>query len=353
MDHFAIIMSGGRGKRFWPLSQEVLPKQFLPLAGDGTLFQQTYKRLRELLPAENIYTITRQSYRPLILEQVEEFLTSNIIVEPKQRNTAPCIALGITYILHKVTDAVVAILPSDHYIADEKQFLKALETGLAYAEKQAEIVTFGIKPDYPHTGFGYIKVGDVTERLNDLTIFRGESFIEKPNLENAERLISTGEYFWNSGIFVSRASVMLESIRQNQPVIYDNIKSFQNHIGSDDEISALIEAYERIPNRSIDKGVMENVKRISVIPIDVGWSDLGSWASLRRIHPLDHNKNLVLGKHLLEKVSESTVVGSNKIVVIGLDNVIVASNGEYVLVCAKDQEHMVQEMVDKLENETR
>ena len=355
---YAIIMSGGRGKRFWPLSQVSLPKQFLHFAGEGTLFQQTYQRLRQLMPADHIYTVTRQAYRQLVLEQVEEFLPENVIVEPAQRNTAPCIALGTAYIQHRAPEATIAVLPADHYIADETRFVAALETGLNYAIEERELVTFGIQPESPHTGFGYIQVGDVIKQWSQFRIHHAQRFIEKPDLETAQQLIASGDYYWNSGTFCFRADVMFEALRQTLPPVHERITAFRAHIGTDVETNALIRAFEEMPTISIDHGVMERVGRLVVIPIAVGWSDVGSWASLRRLYSVNRNENLVMdqnlmmgGRHLLDQVTGSTVVGSGQIVVIGLNDVIVSVNGAYVLVCAKDKEHRIQAMVDQLEED--
>jgi mannose-1-phosphate guanylyltransferase len=328
-----------------------MPKQFLRFVGEGTLFQQTFQRLRRLAPADHIYTITRRSYRSLVTEQVADFVPANIIVEPRQRNTAPCIALGLAYVLHREAEAAVAILPSDHHIADEQRFVDALQTALAFAAENPDVVTFGIRPDHPHTGFGYIEVGEIVRNLRSFDIHRGTTFIEKPDLETAKRLAASGSHLWNSGIFVARAEVLFELIRQNQPAIHAKIEAIRSEIGSPREAEALEAAFQNMPSESIDKGVMERIREIAVIPLDVGWNDLGSWASLRRLHLLQGSDNLVLGQHLLAGVSGATVAGSNRTVVIGLDDVIVASRDGYVLVCAKDQEHRIQELVDRLENE--
>jgi mannose-1-phosphate guanylyltransferase len=352
IEPYAIIMSGGRGKRFWPLSQLPLPKQFLHFAGEGTLFQQTYRRLRRLMPAEHVFTVTRQSYKPLVLEQVKEFLPENVIVEPVQLDTGPCVALGTAYIQHRAPDAAIAALPADHYIADESRFVAALDVGLNYAVSAREVVTFGIPPEYPHPGFGYIQVGNVITRSHGFQIHRAQHFIEKPNLETAQRLIASNTYCWNSGIFCWRADVIFDAFRQTVPGIYERMKSIQAHIGTDTEAEALVRAYEQMPTISIDHGVMEQISQLAVVPIEVGWNDVGSWAALRRLYPVSDKENLVLGKHSTDQVTGSTILGAGRIVVIGVNNVIVALNGSDVLVCARDQEGLIQKIVDQLEQET-
>jgi len=303
------------------------------------------------MPAEHIYTVTREAYRGLVLEQVSEFLPDNVIVEPMQCNTAPCIALGAAYIRHRAPQATIAVLPADHFIADEIRFVAALETGLDYAAEARELVTFGILPDSPHTGFGYVQIGDAISRSNGFQIHHAQRFIEKPDLQTARRLVADGEYYWNSGIFCFRADVMFEAYRQTLPQVYERITTFRTYIGTGAEADALVRAFEQMPTISIDHGVMERVGRLVVIPIDVGWNDVGSWASLRRLHSIDHSGNLVLGKHVLDEVTSSTVIGPGRIVVIGLRDVIIAADGTCVLVCAKDQEHRIQTMVDQLERE--
>jgi len=350
MEFYAIIMSGGRGKRFWPLSQVGLPKQFLTFAGDGSLFSQTFNNLRQIMPASHIFTVTRQSYRSIILEQVKEFLPENVIVEPIQNNTGPCIALGISYILHKSQDAVVVILPADHYFDDKDGFIRAVQSASLYAQQKPEIVTFGVKPDFPHTGYGYLQVGEIIDTIDGFGIHRGAGFIEKPNLETAKMLVQKEDYYWNSGIFCAQADIILGAFRQYLPAIYKNIRDFQPHIGTPEEQHKLFEAYERMPRISFDYGVMEYTDCMAVMPIDVGWNDVGTWSSLRRLHAAGENKNLVMGEHLVMDTVGTTVIGEGKVVVIGVDNVIVASNGEYVLVCARDKEHHIQDVVDQLES---
>jgi len=350
MEHYAIIMSGGRGKRFWPLSQVSLPKQFLTFVGEGSLFLQTFQNLRQIMPASHIFTVTRQAYRSIILEQVKDFLPENVIVEPIQNNTAPCIALGASYIHKKSSDSALVVLPADHHFDDKEGIIGAMQSALEYAKAKPEIITFGIKADSPHTGYGYIQVGEVVDQVNGFEINRGKQFVEKPNLETARSLLKSGDYYWNSGIFCAQTDVMLNTFLQYLPVIYKNIRDFQPYIGAPDEQHKLFEIYERMPKISFDYGIMEYTDRLAVMPIDVGWNDVGSWSSLRRLHEIDDQESLVIGDHLVMDASGTTVIGNGKVVVIGVNNVIVASNGEYVLVCASDKEHYIQDVVDQLES---
>ncbi len=353
MNRYAIIMSGGRGKRFWPLSQLSLPKQFLNFAGDGSLFTQTFQNLRKIIPASHIFTVTNELYHPIILEQVPDFVPENIILEPIQNNTAPCVALGLVHIRKKSPDALVIILPSDHYVENKVDFVKSLESAFEYARDHADIVTFGIKPDFPHTGYGYLEAGASVTMLNGFDVKHGVRFVEKPNLETAERFLRDEAYYWNSGIFCARIDVMFDAFKTCLPVIYKNIVDYEFYIGSPNEKRYLFEIYERMPKISFDFGVMEYVKHLVVIPIDVGWNDVGSWSSLRRLHEIKADGNLILGEHLVVDAHGVTVVGSGKVAIIGIDNVIVASSGDYVLVCSKDNEHHIQNVVDQLEINNR
>ncbi len=350
MEIYAIIMSGGRGKRFWPLSQVSLPKQFLTFTGDASLFTQTFQNLRQIMPASHIFTVTRQAYRSIILEQVKEFLPENVIVEPVQNNTGPCIALGVSYIRHLSTNSVVVVLPADHYFDQKEKFINALQVAKEYAQENPEIMTFGIKPDFPHTGYGYIQVGEVIKSTDEFEIRRGGRFVEKPTLEIARKLLEDKNYYWNSGIFCARSEVFLDAFRKHLSVIDKNIRDFQPYIGTSEEQHKLFEIYERMPKISFDYGIMEQVDDLAVMPIDVGWNDVGTWSSLRRLHAVKAHENFVLGEHLVLDSNGATVIGDGKVVVIGIDNVIVASNGEYVLVCARDKEHHIQDVVDQLEN---
>ena len=350
VNFYAIIMSGGRGKRFWPLSQVALPKQFLNFTGEESLFAQTFQNLRQIMPAENIFTVTRQAYQSIVLEQVKDFIPNNIIVEPVQNNTGPCVALGVVHISLHSPDSVVVILPADHFFDDKTGFVDALKNALSYVQENPEILTFGIKPDFPHTGYGYIQIGDVLEEMGGFKIHRGEQFVEKPNLETATAFMESSAYYWNSGIFCAKSDVILEAFHQYLPVIYKNIRDFRPFIGTPDEQRRLFEIYERMPKISFDYGIMEYTDRLAVMPIDVGWNDVGTWSSLRRLHNVTDPDNMVIGKHLVFDANGSTVVGDGKVVVIGVDNVVVASNGKYVLVCARDKEHHIQDVVDQLEN---
>lgn len=350
MEIFAIIMSGGRGKRFWPLSQVSLPKQFLTFAGQGSLFAQTFNNLRQIIPVSNIYTVTRRAYKSIVLEQVQEFLPENVIVEPMQNNTAPCVALGVSYVRNKHKDAIVIVLPADHYFDDKDGFVRALRSAIKYSSENPEIVTFGIRPDSPHTGYGYLQVGESVTVIDGFTINRGKQFVEKPNLETARSFLERDDYFWNSGIFCAQGHVLMEAFRQFLPGIYKNILDFEPFIDTADEQRKLFEVYERMPKISFDYGIMEYTDRMAVMPIDVGWNDVGTWSSLRRLHATTEIDNLVLGEHLVMDTQSSVVIGDGKVVVIGVDNVIVASNGKYVLVCSRDKEHYIQDVVDQLEN---
>jgi len=350
MEYYAIIMSGGRGKRFWPLSQVSLPKQFLAFAGEGSLFAQTFQNLRQVMPASHIYSVTRHAYRSIILEQVNEFLPENVIVEPIQNNTAPCVALGTSFVHKRSPNSVVIILPADHHFEDKDGFVKAMQNALKYAEANPEIVTFGIRPDAPHTGYGYIQVGEVIDHAGGFEINRGKSFVEKPNLETAKDLLKSGDYYWNSGIFCAQPEILLNSFRQYLPGIYKNIRDFQPFIGTREEQRKLFEIYERMPKISFDYGIMEYTDRMAVMPINVGWNDVGTWSSLRRLHSVKDHEILKIGDHVVVDANGTTVIGNGKVVVIGVDNVVVASNGEYVLVCARDKEHYIQDVVDQLES---
>jgi mannose-1-phosphate guanylyltransferase len=353
MEYYAIIMSGGRGKRLWPFSQVSLPKQFQRFVGETTLFQQTYQRLRQVMPADHIYTVTRSAYRPIIFEQVGEFLPENIIVEPSQKNTGPCIALGTAYIHHREPGATIVVLPADHHISGNEAFAEALEAGLSYAASTRDLVTFGIRPEYPHTGYGYIQVGDLVKSVHGLQVHRVRRFVEKPDLETATRLVATQEYYWNSGIFCWQAGVILEAFEQLLPRIYERMKKLQSHIGTDTELKMLARVYDQVASISIDKGVMEHSGHVAVLPIDVGWSDVGSWEAVRRLYAPDPNGNLIRGGHVVDRVTGSTIVSQDQqIIVIGLTDVIVASNGGYILVCARNQEHHIQTMVDQIERDT-
>ena len=344
---YAIIMSGGRGKRFWPKSQNNYPKQFLKLYSDKTLIQYTYYRIRKLLKPEDIYTVTRRDYVHLIKNQIPEFPEKNIIVEPEPKNTAPCIGFGIVHTGRK-EDETVIILPSDHYIKQEDDFVELLQKAEEISQLNDSLITIGLEPKYPHTGYGYIKVSKLF--LNDakFPVYYVDKFVEKPDLETAKRFLKDGNYYWNSGIFIWRAKILLEGLQKFLPQIYQGLNYYKNSNKSE-EIAQKI--YKNFPEISIDYGLLQKADNILMLSADIEWSDLGSWTAIEKLSSKDSNNNVILDENIFTLDSSNNIVTSNlKTVLIGVENLIVVQNGEYLLICRKDMEGKIREMVDLVED---
>lgn len=275
MKKTALIMAGGRGERFWPKSRKNLPKQFLSLTDDGkTMIQLTVERISPMVELEDIYISTNKDYKQLVLEQLPGIPEENILCEPVGRNTAPCIGLGAMHIAKKYDDAVMMVLPSDHLIKYNKMFLGVLRDGCELAEKGENLVTIGITPDYPETGYGYIKFNPDD---SDGHAYAVERFVEKPSLEVAKEYLETEEYLWNSGMFIWKVSTILADIRKFLPDTYEGLKKIQDAIGTEEQDVVLEKVFPEFESVSIDYGIMEKAENIYILSGTFGWNDVGSW----------------------------------------------------------------------------
>lgn len=342
----SVIIAGGSGTRLWPLSRAAHPKQFLRLHGKNTMLQTTVKRLSELDINSSI-TICNEEHRFFVAEQLREIgKLGSIILEPVGRNTAPAIALAA---LSAKDDPLLLVLAADHVIKDEAAFTAAVTRAIPFAEA-GKLVTFGIVPSAPHTGYGYIKRG------NDLGEgFRVDEFAEKPNMKEAQRYMSSGEYYWNSGIFLFRASRYLEELEKFRPDILEKCKLSVNDIKVDlDFLRVHKEAFESCPAESVDYAVMEKTDDAVVVPIDAGWSDIGSWSSLWNISDKDDDGNSTHGDVILHSTRNSYVRADNKLIaVIGVDDLVIVSTKDALMVAHKDRTQDVKIITDILKTRTR
>lgn len=289
----ALIMAGGRGERFWPKSRKNLPKQFLSLTDDGkTMIQLTVERILPLVKLEDIFIATNKAYRELVLEQIPGLPEENILCEPIGRNTAPCIGLGAIHIAQKYDDAIMFVLPSDHLIKFTNMFLKTLETGADVAENNTNLVTIGITPDYPETGYGYIKFDP---RRTEGQAYAVERFVEKPSLEVAKEYLSTEEYLWNSGMFIWKVSSILKNMQKFMPDTYESLIKIKEAIGTPQQDSILEKEFHNMQSQSIDYGIMEKADNIYILPGTFGWDDVGSWLAVERIKKTNEFGNAVAG----------------------------------------------------------
>ena len=343
----ALIMAGGRGERFWPRSRKNLPKQFLSLTGDGrTMIQLTIERILPIVAIEDIFISTNKDYKELVKQQIPNLPEQNILCEPVGRNTAPCIGLGAIYISHKYEDALMMVLPSDHLIKYNSMFVSALEDACAIAEENSNLVTIGITPDYPETGYGYIKFNS---KIFIDDAFAVEHFVEKPNKKKAEEYIKTGNYLWNSGMFVWKTSSILKNIEQHLKDIYNGLQKIQKSIGSSFEKDVLKEEFIKFQSQSIDYGVMEKAKNIYTIPSTFGWDDVGSWLAVDRINTSNEYGNIIQGNILTINTKNCIIEGTEKLIaIIGLEDTIVVDSDNALLVCKKEDISNVKKVVESL-----
>ncbi len=334
MKKTALIMAGGRGERFWPKSRKSLPKQFLSLTDDGrTMIQLTVERIRPLIDLEDIYISTNRAYRGLVMEQLPGIPPENILCEPVGRNTAPCIGLGAVHIAKKYEDAVMMVLPSDHLIKYNQMFLNALKDGCSIAEKGKNLVTIGITPDYPETGYGYIKF---LPQQADGNAYAVERFVEKPDMETAKEYLESEEYLWNSGMFIWKVSTILDNMKSMLPDLHQGLFNIAEAIGTDKQEMVLEKVFPELESVSIDYGVMEKAENIFILPGVFGWDDVGSWLAVERIQKSNESGNVVTGNIITINSKNNIIQGGKKLIAaVGLENLIIVDTEDATLICDK------------------
>ncbi|MDZ4845759.1 MAG: mannose-1-phosphate guanylyltransferase [Chitinophagales bacterium] len=344
-DHYVAIMAGGIGSRFWPKSRTALPKQFLDILGIGkTLIQLTYQRFAQIVPKENIYVVTHEQYTDLVKEQLPELTDNQILSEPMRKNTAPCVA----YISFKIREinpyASMVVAPSDHLVIREDAFTEVIRKGLHFVDESDSLVTLGIVPTRPDTGYGYIQFID-THRSGE--IYKVKTFTEKPNLELAKSFLKSGDFLWNSGIFVWNIRTILTAFRKELPEIYEAFDDGRGKYHKPEEKPFIAHAYSLCKNISIDYGVMEKADNVFVIPADIGWSDLGTWQSLYDKYDKDEHSNAISGKDVMLFDSKENMVMApdGKLVVLqGLENYCVIDTEDALLICKRDKEQEIKQI---------
>ncbi len=334
MKKTALIMAGGRGERFWPKSRKSLPKQFLSLTDDGrTMIQLTVERIRPLIDLEDIYISTNRAYRGLVMEQLPGIPPENILCEPVGRNTAPCIGLGAVHIAKKYEDAVMMVLPSDHLIKYNQMFLNALKDGCSIAEKGKNLVTIGITPDYPETGYGYIKF---LPQQADGNAYAVDRFVEKPDMETAKEYLESEEYLWNSGMFIWKVSTILDNMKSMLPDLHQGLLNIAEAIGTDKQEMVLEKVFPELESVSIDYGVMEKAENIFILPGVFGWDDVGSWLAVERIQKSNESGNVVTGNIITINSKNNIIQGGKKLIAaVGLENLIIVDTEDATLICDK------------------
>ena len=342
---YGLILAGGSGSRLWPLSRELYPKQLLNIQNTDSLLQETFLRLRECMPASNILSMTGVKHISTVKYQLFSLVDNPIVLsEPISKNTAPAIALAAKYILEKTnTDPVILVVPSDHLINDTEKFVNTVKYGESIAEL-GYIVTFGVTPSYPEIGYGYINVTDKHIEKG----FKVNKFVEKPDVELAKKYIEEGTYYWNSGIFMFKASVLLEELAKYSPDIYSKLDNFD--FSSSDEIP--FTEFDKMPNISIDYAVMEKSDKIALLKLESDWNDLGSWKSIYDVSKKDKDGNVKIGHVLDEGSKNSLMYSSSKLVAtIGLENMVIVETEDAILACKSDKTQEVKKIFDTLKKQ--
>ena len=351
VNNHLVIMAGGVGSRFWPMSTADRPKQFIDVLGVGkSLLQLTYQRFANICPPENIWVVTNRRYAGLVKEQLPEVLEGNILLEPCRRNTAPCIAYVSWKIKSKDPKANVVVTPSDHIVTDEAEFRRVIGLCLRFTADSDAIVTLGMKPNRPETGYGYIKADLTMSSLRQRELFRVDNFREKPNLETAMQYIKEKDYFWNAGIFIWSVSTIVNAFRVYQPAISKIFENMLPYYGTPREQELIDKFYPECENISVDYAIMEKAEEIFVCPADFGWSDLGTWGSLQMHTKRDLYGNSLIGENIEMYDCHNCVVHTleeRRVVVQGLDNYIIAEKDGTLLICSLAEEQRIRQFSDE------
>lgn len=351
---YAVIMAGGAGTRFWPSSRQARPKQFLNLLGDRSMIQSTVDRILPLIPMDRILVVTNAHYVDLVQEQFPDMPAQNIIGEPIAKNTAPCVAAAAAILLKRDPNATMIVLPADHHITKPKRFLEILETGLQKAEAGKNLVTIGITPHRPETGYGYIQLDESqADKSGSDPVYLVKTFAEKPDLKTAITFLQSGDFLWNSGMFIWKADTILEQFNLHQPVIYREVEVFQNAM-DENFASALENFYNLVTSISIDYGIMEKTDAVHVIPGEFGWSDVGSWFAVYEHGAKDQDGNVVEDETtILHDVQNCLVKTHSKklVAMVGLMGVGVIETEDSIVVLKLDSSQDIKKIVDSLDKQ--
>ena len=369
---YAVIMAGGQGTRFWPRSRRKRPKQLLDIVGSESMIRQTVDRLLPFVNPEDIYVVTGMEHVEELVGHIPDVPSENIIAEPVGRNTAPCIGLAAMRLKKRDPEGVMAVLPADHVILDKGGFLETLRNACEVAKSGDYIVTLGMTPDRPETGYGYIKKGDLTTPLIPLlnkegstkcgvvelglsqSVYHVERFVEKPNKETADGYVKSGEFLWNAGMFVFKVSTILKAIERYMPDLYIGLLRLEPALGTEEQERALNDVYGELPYVSIDYGVMEKADNVLVIPSTFGWNDVGSWTAIDDLLPRDEHGVVAQAEHISIDTKDCIVYSPKKLVAtIGVSNLIVVETEDALLICDKSRAQDVKKVVEILEREGR
>ncbi|MFZ5515295.1 MAG: mannose-1-phosphate guanylyltransferase [Candidatus Zhuqueibacterota bacterium] len=346
---YAVIMAGGVGTRFWPRSRFKRPKQMLSILDDQTMIQATVGRLKKLVTDDQIYIVTTEPQREELAKQLPALKAENFIIEPKGKNTAPCIGLAAVILQKRDPEAVMAVLPADHRIKNEAEFQKILAAASLVAQDRGCLVTIGIIPTYPSTGYGYIQYNGMIDEVNSIPVYKVKTFAEKPDLETASGFIRSGDFLWNSGMFVWKAESILNEIEISIPELYEGLMEIGKYAGTNRQEEVINQVYCQIKSISIDYGVMENSNNVCVLKGEFDWNDVGSWEEVYKISPKDKDNNVIIGDHF-PKDTRNCLIDSpyRMIATLGVEDLLIVDAGDALLICRKDMAQKVKDLVDAM-----
>ncbi|MBE9487816.1 MAG: mannose-1-phosphate guanylyltransferase [Bacteroidetes bacterium] len=346
---YCVIMAGGVGSRFWPLSTEEKPKQFIDVLGIGkTFIQMTYERFSDIVPISNFVVMTNANYKDIVLEQLPMLEESQVLCEPARRNTAPCIAYAAYHIQALNKDAVMVVTPSDHLVLDKKAYEKTIDCALSFASENNSLMTIGLCPSRPETGYGYIQT---SSKLGCGEMGKVKSFTEKPDIELAKVFVKSGEFLWNSGIFIWNCSSIINAFKDNLPDVYSIFDDGKNVFGTSKEQAFIEKEFSSCISISIDYGIMEKAENVYVCSSDFGWSDIGTWGSLYSHTQKDEDNNTVSGGVTVVNNTKNSIIridDKRTAIIDGLDNFIVVSQEDKLLICSRDNEQKIRNYIDEI-----
>ncbi len=351
---YAIIMAGGKGERFWPLSRAAKPKQFLPLTSSKTMLAETIERVRPMIPLERMYIVTSESMYDMALKAVDDLTGEHILVEPYGRNTGLAIGLAATHLLHEDPGATMVVLSADHLIRPAEKLLKILQDGCDIAANDDVLITVGIVPTRPETGYGYIKLGDAYNNDKGRSaVYRVSAFTEKPKLVMAREYYYSRKYLWNAGIFIWSAKAILNALHEYQPEMYSLLMDYSSVIGTDQEQSGRLKLYQEAPEISVDYAVLEHARNVLTVKADIVWDDVGSWIALERYKGRDVDNNLIVGEAVLIDSFETTVYNDSKGIVacLGLSDLVIVRASNITFISHRTKLDQIKELLAKLDED--
>jgi len=347
---FAVIMAGGRGERLWPLSTPSRPKQFLPLLSGKSFLQATAERVTSLVGKDGLFVVVPQEYKELVAQELS-LPREQILVEPEGRNTAPALGLAGLILFARDPKAVMIALPSDHLVTKTEEFQKVLGVAVEVAQKGEHLVTLGIKPDRPATGYGYIRYAELFAEVQGIPVYQVERFVEKPDRAKAEAFLEEGCYLWNSGIFVWRVDTFMHGLSQHMPELYAGLLELREHLGKPSWEDTLARVYSRLPAISIDYGLMEKAQNVLVIPADIGWSDVGDWSAMASLFPQDESGNAVCATHVGIDTENCVIYAEDPerlVATLGLRDLVIVETKEALLILRRDCAQEVRKILERL-----